>query len=48
MLACCSEAWYKDWLETGDKAIFQKILRYNLDDVLAMEVTDRELRKVDS
>jgi predicted RecB family nuclease len=41
-----SEAWYKEWLETGDEAVFQKILRYNLDDVLAMEVIDRELRKV--
>lgn len=43
-----SEAWYKEWLETKDETIFQKILRYNLDDVLAMEVIDRELRKVDS
>ncbi|MBW1897328.1 MAG: TM0106 family RecB-like putative nuclease, partial [Deltaproteobacteria bacterium] len=43
-----SEAWYKDWLETGEEAIFQKILRYNLDDVLAMEVIDRELRGIDS
>lgn len=41
-----SEAWYKEWLETQDEAIFQKILRYNLDDVLAMEVIDRELRKI--
>jgi predicted RecB family nuclease len=41
-----SEAWYKEWLEGGDETMLQKILRYNLDDVLAMEVIDQELRKV--
>jgi predicted RecB family nuclease len=41
-----STAWYKEWLETGDETIFDKILEYNLDDVLAMEVIDRELQKV--
>lgn len=41
-----SEAWYKHWLETGDEAVFEKILEYNLDDVLAMEVIDRELRRI--
>jgi uncharacterized protein len=41
-----SEAWYREWLETGDETIFEKILQYNLDDVLAMEVIDRELRKL--
>jgi predicted RecB family nuclease len=41
-----SEAWYKEWLETGDEKILNKLLQYNLDDVLAMEVIDRELKKV--
>jgi len=36
-----SEAWYKEWLESGN----EEILRYNLDDVLAMEVIDQALRK---
>jgi predicted RecB family nuclease len=40
-----SEAWYKEWLGTGDGAILDKILRYNLDDVVAMEEIDRALRK---
>jgi uncharacterized protein len=40
-----SEAWYKDWLETRDQSILDKILRYNLDDVVAMEEIDRALRK---
>ena len=40
-----SEAWYKEWMETGDESIREKILRYNLDDVLAMEEIDRALRK---
>ena len=39
-----SESWYKDWLEKGDEAVLRKILRYNLDDVLAMEVIDKALR----
>ena len=42
-----SEAWYKEWLETRNEAILEKILRYNLDDVRAMEEIDRALRKVD-
>jgi uncharacterized protein len=41
-----SEAWYKEWLESGNEAILEKILRYNLDDVLAMEVIDQELREM--
>ena len=41
-----SVSWYKNWLETGDTIIKEKILQYNLDDVIAMEVIDRELRKV--
>jgi len=40
-----SEAWYKEWMETGDESILEKILRYNLDDVRAMEEIDRALRK---
>jgi predicted RecB family nuclease len=39
-----SEAWYQQWLETGDEQILKKILRYNLDDVLAMEIIDKSLR----
>jgi len=41
-----SEAWYKEWLESGNEKILHKILRYNLDDVLAMEVIDQKLRQV--
>ena len=41
-----SEAWYKEWLETGDKGVLQKILQYNLDDLLAMEVIDNKLREI--
>lgn len=41
-----SEAWYGEWLKNGDAALREKILRYNLDDVVAMEVIDRELRKI--
>jgi len=38
-----SESWYGDWLESGDEAILKKILRYNLDDVTAMEVIHKKL-----
>jgi predicted RecB family nuclease len=38
-----SEAWYREWLNTKDRALLKKILRYNLDDVVAMEVVDRAL-----
>lgn len=41
-----SEAWYKEWLETGGESTLEKILRYNLDDVVAMEKIDLALRKV--
>jgi len=41
-----SESWYGEWLESGDQAVLAKILRYNLDDVVAMEVIDRELQAV--
>ena len=40
-----SEAWYKEWLETGDQEVLEKILRYNLDDILAMEIIDQGLRE---
>jgi uncharacterized protein len=30
-----SVVWYNEWLETGDKKILDKILRYNEDDVRA-------------
>ncbi len=33
-----SEAWYDEWLKTGDKKLFTKILNYNADDVIAMDV----------
>jgi uncharacterized protein len=42
-----SEAWYKEWLEAGDEAIIDKILRYNLDDIVAMEVIHNGLRAAD-
>lgn len=38
-------AWYKKWLEEGDPVMKQKIIEYNLDDVRAMALVDRELRK---
>jgi len=40
------QAWYRDYLQTGDVTLKKKIIEYNLDDVRAMEVIDRELRKV--
>ena len=40
-----SEMWYKNWLETGDKEILNKIIQYNLDDVKAMEVIHNELTR---
>lgn len=42
------EAWYGEWLETGEKALKEKILDYNRDDVLAMEVIFNELRKMEA
>jgi predicted RecB family nuclease len=41
-----SESWYSDWLETKDQTVKEKILQYNLDDVIAMEVIDKELRRL--
>ena len=38
------QAWYAEWLATGEERILQKILRYNLDDVRAMAVVDDGLR----
>jgi len=39
-----SQAWYEEWLRTRDAGLREKILRYNLDDVRAMEVVEKELR----
>ena len=39
-----SELWYQSWLETEDEHILKKILRYNLDDVVAMEVIHNALK----
>ncbi len=41
-----SESWYGDWLRSGDKNIKNKILEYNEDDVIAMEVIDKKLREM--
>jgi len=41
-----SESWYSDWRETGDQSIKNKILEYNEDDVIAMEVIDIKLREL--
>ena len=41
-----SETWYKEWLDTNNDEILEKILRYNLDDVIAMEVIDKKLKEV--
>jgi len=41
-----SEAWYEQWLETGDESILTKILQYNEDDVLAMEHIVASIRKM--
>jgi len=38
-----SESWYRDWIETADQNIKNKILEYNEDDVIAMEVIDIKL-----
>lgn len=40
-----SESWYRDWIATRDEATLAKILRYNLDDVRAMESVELALRK---
>lgn len=41
-----SESWYSDWLRSGDQSIKKKILEYNEDDVIAMEVIDMKLREL--
>jgi uncharacterized protein len=41
-----SESWYGDWLDSGDQSIKNKILEYNEDDVIAMEVIDIKLREL--
>lgn len=40
------EAWYGQWLETGDQELKRKILEYNRDDVVAMEVIFNYLKGV--
>lgn len=40
-----SVVWYNDWKETGDKAVKQKIIRYNHDDVTATLVVKEWLEK---
>ena len=39
-----SELWYAEWLETGNTQLWEKLLRYNLDDVVAMERIYEALR----
>jgi len=41
-----SETWYREWLDTQNNEILEKILRYNLDDVIAMEMIDKKLKEV--
>lgn len=38
------EAWYGQWLESGEAELKRKILEYNRDDVVAMEVIFNHLR----
>lgn len=40
------EAWYGEWLRTGEPALKDKILEYNRDDVLAMEVIFNSLKRL--
>ena len=40
-----SEIWYGEWLRTGDSKLREKLLRYNLDDVTAMEQIYAALRR---
>ena len=39
-------AWYAEWQKTKDAVLYDRIIAYNRDDVLAMEVIDRELRSL--
>ncbi len=41
-----SEAWYEEWLSTKNEEILEKILRYNLDDIFAMEIIDQKLKEM--
>lgn len=38
-----AQAWYREWLETADEVVLSRLLRYNRDDVAAMEVIHRAL-----
>lgn len=40
------EAWYGEWLQTGAPTLKEKILEYNRDDVLAMEVIFNSLKRL--
>lgn len=40
------EAWYGDWLRSGEAELKRKILEYNRDDVLAMEVIFNHLKQI--
>jgi predicted RecB family nuclease len=40
------EAWFLEWCQTKDKGLYERIIQYNMDDVRAMEVIDRELRNL--
>ena len=38
------EAWYGEWLKTKDELLKKKIIAYNRDDILAMEVIYLQLK----
>jgi uncharacterized protein len=40
------EAWYGEWLRSGEAELKRKILEYNRDDVLAMEVIFNHLKQI--
>ena len=40
------EAWYGEWLRSGEEELKRKILEYNRDDVVAMEVIFNHLKKM--
>jgi len=39
-------AWYEEWLKTKNPSLKEKILEYNRDDVLAMEIIYEKLRRL--
>ena len=38
------EAWFLEWLETRNRALYERIVQYNRDDVLAMEIIHNALK----